>query len=413
MKKLLVIILVVATVLCAFVSCGKKAATTATTTSTAAKATTAAATKTETVVQKGLSTEELLALAKQEKGEFIVYGNTSRVASAVEGFVKKYGTELGLTTSTATGTKMNDADIYTTLLQEAVGSSAKVASVVMIQDGAQLMTYKAGTDILINYVPESMKSVVSEADQNPLVHQYINKLFIWNNIGQSEQVLTNVWQLTEPQWKNKVFFKNPTTEQVNMNFLVMCTSDDWSARIARAYLDYYGKDIELGSYKNAGYKWVAEFIANCNFSISSDTTIAKTMAKADSEGCIGLFVLSKFRDIDASIKGNLSVGSWQATEIEPFSGFMYPMYIQMTAKSNRPNTAKLFIDYLMSAEGFSPWGKDIGAYSTDPSIPVNTADGDQPITFWKDTLVAEDAEFIRLNKTAVLDFVTAEIAKKK
>jgi len=395
MKKFTITMLIAVAVLCAFVGCGKKQA--------------AAEVAPE---EKALSTEELLNLAKQESGEFIVYGNTSRIAKAVEGFVKKYGSQLGLTKDNASGTKMNDSDIYTTLLQEYMGTSTKVSSVVMIQDGAQLKTYKAGTDILVNYVPAAMKSVVSESDQDPLVHQYINKLFIWNNIGTNGQVIKNVWQLTEKEWKDKVFFKNPNSEQVNMNFLVMCTSDAWAAKLADAYKAYYGKDISLGSYKNAGYKWVAEFIANCNFSISSDTTIAKTMAKADSQGCVGLFVLSKFRDIDASIKKNLTVGSWEATAIAPFSGFMYPMYVQMTAKSNRPYTAKLFIDYLMSSEGFSPWGSDIGAYSTDPSIPVNTADGDKPITFWKDCLVAEDAEFIRLNKTSVQDFVNLAISKK-
>lgn len=359
-----------------------------------------------------LSTAELLEKAKAETGDFYVYGNTSRVANAVTGFVDKYGAELGLTKDTATGTKMNDSDIYTTLLQEYMSTSAKGASVVMIQDGAQLLTYKAGTDILENFVPASVSDVLEEGDKAPLVQQYINKLLIWNNIGKDAQVITNVWQLTEPQWKDKVFFKSPTSEQVNMNFLVMCTSEAWSAKLADAYKDLYGKDIQLGSYKNAGYKWVAEFIANCNFSISSDTTIAKTMAKAESEGCVGLFVLSKFRDVDASIKGNLSVGAWQSTEIAPFAGFMYPMYAQIIKKTSRPYTAMLFVDYLMSAEGFSPWGKDIGAYSTNPAIPVNTNEGDKDITFWKNCLVAEDADYIRLNKTSVQDFVSSAIAKK-
>ena len=368
----------------------------------------------ESVFEAGqkMTDEELLALAKAETGDFIVYGNTSRIANAVTGFIEKYGKELNLTSNNAVGSKMSDADIYTTLLQEYMGSSNKNASVVMIQDGAQLKTYRNGTDILVNYVPKACEGILEAGDKDPLVHQYINKLFIWNNIGTTDQVITNAWQLTEPEWKNKVFFKSPASEQVNMNFLVMCTSDAWAAKLAEAYKALYGKDIVLGSYKNAGYKWVAEFIANCNFSISSDTTICKDMAKADSKGCVGLFVLSKFRDVDASIKGNLTVGAWQNTAIAPFAGFMYPMYAQIAQKTSRPYTAMLFVNYLMTAEGFAPWGKDIGAYSTDPAIPVNTADGDKDITFWRDCLVAEDAEFIRLNKTAVQDFVSSEIAKK-
>ena len=334
---------------------------------------------------QNLSEAELIALAKEETGDFIAYGNSSRIKNAVSNFVKKYGAQIGLTEANALGTKMNDTEIYTTLFQEAAGSNAKAASMVMIQDGAQLQVYRNNSQILENYVPASIKGKVSDEDLVPLVHQYINKLFIWNNLGNNAPAIKNVWELTEPSMKGRIFFKNPSTEQVNMNFLIMCTSPEWAAKLADAYKSYYGKDVVLGSYKNAGYKWVAEFLANCNFSISSDTTICQTMAKADSAGNIGLFVLSKFRDVDASIKGNLTVGAFEASSVEPFAGFMYPLYAQIAANGPRPYTAMLFINYLMSEEGFTPWGGPttsiMGAYSS--SSDIGASEGDKPITFWK------------------------------
>ena len=401
MKKLVVITLVFALV-CGFVFANG---------STETKADTI-----ESRIEKGqtLSDAELLELAKAETGDFYAYGNSSRIANAMKNFVAKYGAELGLTESNAVGTKMNDADIYTNIAQEATGGSDKVASVVMIQDGAQLVMYRSATDYFLNYIPGSLKGVIAEADQLPLVHQYINKLFIWNTLGDNVPVITNVWQLTEPALKDRIFFKNPTTEQVNNNFLIMCTSDAWAAKIAQAYKDYYGKDIELGSYKNAGYKWVAEVLANVNFSVSSDTKICNTVASADSAGSMGLFVLSKTRDLDAALKSNLQVGAFTQAQINPFSGFMYPLYVQMTKAANRPYTAMLFINYLMTSEGFAPWGgagtEILGAYSTNPAI--GAAEGDQGIEFWKDCLVAEDAAYLIQNTAAVSDFINAEIAKK-
>lgn len=371
----------------------------------------------ESKIEKGqkLTDAELLELAKAETGDFYAYGNSSRIANAMKGFVAKYGAQLGLTEANAVGTKMNDADIYTNIAQEATGGSDKVASVVMIQDGAQLVMYRSATDYFLNYIPGSLKGVISDADQVPLVHQYINKLFIWNTLGNNIPVITNVWQLTESALKDRIFFKNPTTEQVNNNFLIMCTSDAWAEKIAKAYKAYYGKDIQLGSYKNAGYKWVAEFLANVNFSVSSDTKICNTVASADSAGSMGLFVLSKTRDLDASLKSNLQVGAFTASQIDPFSGFMYPLYVQMTKAANRPYTSMLFINYLMSSEGFAPWGgagtEILGAYSTNPAI--GAAEGDQPIDFWKNCLVAEDAAYLIQNTAAVSDFINGEIAKKK
>ena len=315
--------------------------------------------------------DEIYAKAKEETGDFRAYGNTSRITTAMANFVAKYGQELGLNENNALGSKMNDSQIYTTLASEyASTNNSKGASMVMIQDGAQLVLYREQTKMLINYVPQSMKS--------------------------------------------KVFFKSPSLEQVNMNFLIMLTSDAWATKLAEAYKAYYGKDIQLGSYKNAGYKWVAEFIANANFAIDSDTTMARELSKTENAGNIGLFVLSKLRD-SSVVASNLQVGAFvkendQYVTINPFAGFMYPMYCQVAANGPRPYTALLFIEYLMTEEGFEPWGSDIGAYSSNSDIGVN--DGDETLAFWKNILVFEDPDYIRANKATVVDFVTAEIDKK-
>lgn len=359
--------------------------------------------------------DEIFAKAKEETGGFRAYGNTSRITTAMANFVAKYGQELGLNENNAVGSKMNDSEIYTTLASEyASTNNSKGASMVMIQDGAQLVLYREQTKMLINYVPQSMKSKVDAEGQVPLVQQYINKLFIWNNTGDNVPSITNVWQLTEPAMKSKVFFKSPSLEQVNMNFLIMLTSDEWATKLAEAYKAYYGTDINLGSYKNAGYKWVAEFIANANFAIDSDTTMARELSKTENAGNIGLFVLSKLRD-SSVVASNLQVGAFvkendQYVTINPFAGFMYPMYCQVAANGPRPYTALLFIEYLMTEEGFEPWGSDIGAYSSNSDIGVN--DGDETLAFWKNILVFEDPDYIRANKATVVDFVTAEIDKK-
>ena len=101
------------------------------------------------------------------------------------------------------------------------------------------------------------------------------------------------------------------------------------------------------------------------------------------------------------------VGQYEAaktgTIIKPFSGFMYPMYAMITANSSRPYTAMLFIEYLMTAEGFAPWGKSIGAYSSNNTIAPK--DGDLPLADWKASLVMEDPEYILKNFEDVNFFV--------
>ena len=346
---------------------------------------------------ESLTHEELVEKALAEEGTFVVYGNTSRIVTAGENFCALYNIPFE-------GSNLKDGEIYTKLETE-IGGKTKGADMVMIQDGASLQDIAIAQGYLVNFVPASVKDKVAEGDQNPLIQQFINKVFIWNNKGENVPAITNVWQLTEEQYKGNIVFKSPDAEQVNMNFLVMLTNEEWSGKLAEAYKNLYGKVIDLGDYPNAGYKWIAEFLSNCVFG-NSDTTLAEEVSQETAQGKIGLFVLSKLRSSSVYTE-NLTVGQYQAAEtgtpIEPFSGFMYPMYAMVSANAQRPYTAMLFIEYLMGADGFKPWGKSIGAYSGNSEI--QPLDGDLPLADWKASLVMEDPEYILENYEDVYTFV--------
>ena len=380
MKKILALVLALALALCALPALADVAA--------------------DVEAGQAMTHDQLVEKAKAEKGTFVVYGNTSRITTAAEEFATLYDIPFE-------SNNLKDQEIYTKLRNEN-GSSA--ADMVMIQDGAQL-TDAIDEGLVINFVPAEVKDSLDESDQQPaLVHQYINKLFIYNSLGENVPAIKNVWELTAPEMKGNVIFKNPENEKVNMNFLVMCTKPEWADKLAEAYKAWKGQDIDLGSYQNAGYKWVAEFLDNVTFG-KSDTTIAEEVSQETAAGKIGLFVLSKLRS-SSVLTDNLTVAQYDAAAngyaVEPFAGFMYPMYTMVNTKATRPYTAMLFIEYLMSQEGFKPWGKSIGAYSPNPAITVN--EGDLTIDVWKANLVMEDAEYI-LDSFEVEDFILQHCQK--
>ena len=366
---------------------------------------------------EGMTTEQLLAKAKEETGVFTAYGNSSRISTAVKNFIKKYP-ELGLDDTTSVGTKKGDSDIYALVTNEYLATSnANAASMVMIQDGAQLVLYRESTTFLQNYVPSTMKNKVDVNAQLPLVHQYINKLFMWNKTGTGADLeITNVWQLVDPTVMNgrTLYFKSPANEQVNMNFLIMLTKDEWANKIKDAYKAYYNKDITLDSdCPNAGYQWVKQFLKQASFAINSDTDICNGLNETTNGGNLGLFVLSKTRDLKTT--NNLQVAAWQQKNdqyvtVNPFAGFMYPLYCQVTSKAPRPYTAMLFINFLMEEDGFKAWGEDIGAYSSNPDLTVN--EGDKELAFWRNTLVIEDAYYVSSKKASVSDFINTVIKSK-
>lgn len=352
-----------------------------------------------------MTTEELIAKAKEEKGDFVAYGNSSRITSAMKGFIEKYGAELGLNDKNASAAKKNDSEIYTLVTQESVSTNnSKGASMVLVQDGATLSTYLNNTNYFDNFVPKKYAGVIGDTDKTPLVHQYINKLFIWNNTGDNVPKFTNVWELTEEQYNGKIYFKSPNSEQVNMNFLIMLTKEEWAQKLADAYQTKYGKAITLDKdCPNAGYQFIKAFLNNCNFSINSDTDIAKDLSSNTNAGKLGLFVLSKLRD-SSVVADNLQVAAWEDKEvaINPFAGFMYPLYCQMVTNGPRPYTAMLFIEYMMSEDGFAPWAS-MGSYSGNTTI--KEVEGDSSLSFWKANLVVESPDYIASVKTTVSDFV--------
>ena len=359
---------------------------------------------------KNMSHDELVAKAKEEAAAaksagtvFKAYGTSSRIASAAKAFTELYGIDVETT-------NVKDSEIYTKLQAE-ISGKIDGADVVLTQNGAVMKVQMVDTGNLINYVPASVASNIDGADKVPLVQQYIDKLFIFNTVGSNVPAITNVWQLTEPAMKGRVFFKSPETEKVNENFLIMLTNKTWADKLAKAYKNLYGKDIQLGSYKNAGYKWIAEFLHNCSFG-NTDTTIAEQISNAEASGKIGLFVLSKLRSKTVRVE-NLEVASYYAdgknTTVEPFAGFMYPLYVQIVKTTTMPYTSMLFVEHLVSPEGFAAWAKNIGAYSSNTSIPVNK--GDQPLSYWRTRLVMDDPEYINEAYADVFEFISKNLTK--
>lgn len=359
---------------------------------------------------KSLTKDQIIEKAKAEAAAekaagsvFKAYATTSRIADAGKAFTALYGIDVETT-------NVKDSEVYTKLDAE-IGGNIDGADVALVQNGAVLKIQMIDTGYLVNFVPSDTDASVDEEDKNPLVQQYINKLFIYNTVGSKAKAITNVWQLCEPEMKGNIFFKSPETEKVNENFLIMLTSQKWSDALAKAYKNLYGKDIVLGSYKNAGYKWIAEFLGNCTFG-DSDTKLAEQISNDEAVGKMGLFVFSKLRSKTVK-KDNLEVESFYAdsknTKVEPFSGFMYPLYAMIAKSTTMPYTSMLFVDFLITNEGFAPWGKSIGAYSSNKNVAVNS--GDKELSYWKDRLVMEDPEYINSAYADVFEFISKCLSK--
>ena len=344
-----------------------------------------------TDVQKAISEaasmpwDELLAKAQAEIGdnELHIYGVTSRVNE--ETFTEKTGIKIVTTAPT-------DSEIYE-LLENETGAGIYGADVVLTQDSFMLVNDAIANGYLENYVPEEYKANILESDQFPLVCAYYGRLFFYNNGGEADKpIATNVWQFTEPEFAG-IEFKAPIDEKTSMNFLITLTSEKWQAKLAEAYKSYYGKDYEsTGEFENISYEWIYKFLNNCTF-IAKDSTIAEDVASG-AAGSTGLFVYSKLRSVDAT-----NIGICAKDGIEGFGGLLYPIYMMIAANAKYPYASCLYINYLLSEEGYNKvFGKDMGAYSSNSAIKISDnakAYHDEELAFWQDCLVIEDPAHIQ------------------
>jgi iron(III) transport system substrate-binding protein len=345
----------------------------------------------EVQVETTPMTHAELVEAAQAEGTVVVYSATSRISAAGELFTAKYGIKVE-------STNLKDYELIEKVATEnSIG--VKGADFVLAQDGGRVMGELINLGYLYSYVPESMKDIIPAQYQEPLAFCIINKLFIFNNELSTQEPFDNIWALTTPEWKGKFQFKHPFQESVNSNFLATITKPEISAQIAKAYKNFFGKDIVLTT-PSASYEWIKALYANDLIVTTSDTKTAESVGikgQNKTENA-GLFVYNKLRYVDSK---NLALQAMY--DVEPFSGFYYPIYALMCSNAQNPAAAKLFIEFLLTDEGFTPWSANIGTYSSNPNIAIH--DNDFPVSFWENILVSEDPAYCFENRADVEEFL--------
>ncbi|MFA7107613.1 MAG: ABC transporter substrate-binding protein [Sphaerochaetaceae bacterium] len=343
---------------------------------------------TKKVVDYDNMTKEELIKTAQEEGTLMIYTPSSRHSAVGQIFGEKYGIKVETT-------QLKDIEMIEKVTKEAA-ANLDAADVVYAQDGARVYPEMIMTGYVQSYTPNSLKEKFLDQYKNPQVWEMCAKNFIINN--EWPQNFNNVWALTDPKYKGKVQFKNPFSESVNMNFLTMVTRDDWAKKLAVSYKNYYGKDLVLTT-KNAGYEWIKLWFGNGLVLGTSDTTMSENIgAKGQKEQLIGLFTSNKLRHCEAK---NLALEVCK--DVEPFNGFIYPIYVFIPSNSKSPAAARLFIEYSLTIDGFAPF-ISIGDYSPNPDL--ENPDDSQTLEILSKTLIYEDPQWCSEHRAEVEEFIS-------
>lgn len=329
-----------------------------------------------------LSLSELEAKSKEEmensNDTFKVVGLTSLLKASLTSFASKYDWIKFDSKDTSKNNAYCKSDYkdYQLLSALETAGTSYFADFALVQDVRSIADYDG--DLLHNFVPSDWKAIgLSEEDTKPLKGVHFNKIFYTNTNFEkvTGKRLYNIWQLagseSDADHLKNVSFQTPTTEQINMSFLLSCEEPANQARIEKAYKDYYNKDWSSDKYSSAGQQWVEEFIANISRWHSSDGTAMKeTQLKDDwSAGYVYYGAFAKMKDAvgknyDVDLDGNgtiednekninaMSTVKWD-WEINGFNGFMYTMCSQIVNNAKHPYTACLYARNLLTLDCYS------------------------------------------------------------
>ena len=372
MKKFLVILLALATIL-SLAGCGSKKP------------------ELEGVAKivdeaKNMSIDELIAKAKEETGDFIVYSTSSKSDKAVKAFQEKYGLEGDFSAST-----QHEKDFYSTI-EELVDADNKSADFMVTQNAISVgQEIKAGR--FINYIPV----VEGAASSSAYAFMLYTKEFTINKKFTAEANLTNVWDLTDDTFTGNIIWKKEG-EPVNELMMMEMTTDKWAKALQEAYDAKYGageckKAMEAEGVKTAGHLWIKRFMPKTT-NVAGEGDMAKAIV-ASTTPSVGFGVVSKYKT-----SGDPSIDEVDRLYLDGFKGFMYQFYAQISKSTDRPYTAMLFANYLASAEGSANYGvgKDIAIYSTTSTVTKDLAQ-------LKEGYIIEDLDAIRDIYAEMIEFI--------
>ncbi len=224
--------------------------------------------------------EELYQQAIEEGGTVTLYSISSRCGKVAEAFMAKYP-EL----------KCESFDISTNELLEKVTREHEaeqyVADVVHIkdQDGSLYNQY-VKNKVFYLYQPADIFSHIDEqytATATPLYIE-LTQLFYNAETYPDGSPITNIWQLTEPQWQGKIMMQNPLDNLSWGSWITGFCVGEVPDQLAAAYKELYGEDLVLSEgCANAGYEFLKRLHDNKPTYTSSSDEIAESVGTAYKE----------------------------------------------------------------------------------------------------------------------------------
>ncbi len=296
--------------------------------------------------------------AAKEEGTLVVYANSSKVEKAAEIFMEMYP-EIDVQAFDLGG---DDVLLKTTEEQKA---GAFTGDVWLSSGGANLVGEVMPNEYVWRFLPNNMVDKIPDEYTHPLVMTRLGtSVFAYNSELNETCPIKNIWELTNPEWKDKFFIEDPLNDASTLSKLLTIVAHEEA--MTEAYKSLYGTDPVLDEdTPTVGWLWLKRFAANSPTPESGgDEVDAAYATPGMTESYLALGSYSNYPDVQ---DGNLVFEPCWG--LEPIVGIQSQSYVGIINQAPHPNAAKLWVRFILSEEGRDPWAK-FGTFFTDSTYVV-------------------------------------------
>lgn len=281
--------------------------------------------------------------AAKKEGSVIIYANSSKIAKAAELWTEMYP-DIKIE-----GYDLGGDDVLSKVLGEQQ-SGLFVGDVWFSSGGAEVVGTVLPKNYIWRFVPAGL-AIPEELTQPLLISRFGTTLLAYNSELNEACPVSNLWELTQPEWKGKVVVEDPLNDSSTLSKLVTLTyhADEMKA----AYVALYGEDPVLDAdTPDAGWLWLKRFAQNAPIPQPGGDEVDSAFATPGmTENYLAFTSYSNYPDVQ---DGNLVFEPcWGA---QPVVGIQSQSYLAVINQAPHPNAAKLFIRFVMN-EGKDPWAK--------------------------------------------------------
>jgi len=294
----------------------------------------------EPVVDAGFDLAALTAAAQKE-GTVTVYDSTGDIKKVAGAFEKKYGIK-------TTGVKSDVGDTLEKMTREAQAKNVTI-DLTLYENGPTLVGQLLPQKTVYTWIPADLAGQIDASNRNPLMVLSKANVWIYNPVVFPQGCpVDNLWDLTSPEWKGKVTLQDPLGKPNIVEWFNQMGST-YDEELRAAYKANSGQDLQTQE-SSAAKEWVKQLAKNSPVLTSADDDVSAAVAAPNQkEPRIGLVSIAKFRDVAG--KGyTMKV----CDTLKPYVGYQYPKFGAIATGSKHPNAAKLFLHFVLTAEGITP-----------------------------------------------------------